>query len=121
MIYKEFRTWRIVSKLYVKRILNGFYGVFCFCLIMGITSVFLAVIRQVNAFYRRETKAAIIITSIILLISFGWIGTFVKERRLYVEAQHKADSLSYSLSKLTQQFDSTELIIINGDTINSCK
>ena len=119
MIYKEFRTWRIVSKLYVKRILNGFYGVFCFCLIMGITSAFLAVIRQVNAFYRRETKAAIIITAIFLLISFGWIGTFVKERRLYVEAQHKADSLAYDLSKFTQMYGNARELKIEETVVNN--
>lgn len=117
MIYREFKTWKEAVKYRFKMLFSALYGVLYLCLIMGIVSVFCYVMRQINAFFRRETKAACIITLIIVVLAAGWIGTFVKERYQRVQAQHVADSLAYDLSKFTQMYDTAEIIVVNGDTL----
>lgn len=117
MIYREFRTWRKGTERRLYQLLNGFYGLLFNSLIMGIVSLLIYAARQVNAFFRRETIAAGIVSCLVIALSVGWLTTFVKERHKRVEIQHRADSLAYGLSKFTQMYDSTEAIVINGDTI----
>lgn len=105
MIYYEFRTWRKALEYRGGMILKGLYGLFFHCLIMGTVSLLYFVIRQVNAFYRRETIAGCIITLLLFFLSIGWLASFVNERYQRNEAQYKADSLSYELSKFTQMYD----------------
>ena len=119
MIYTEFRTWRMALSYRLRLVLSGFYGLFVFCVIIGIASLFLYCIRQVNAFFRRETIAACIITSILLLMSAGWCGTFIRERQRYVKAQHVADSLAYDLSKFTQMYGNARELKIEETVVNN--
>lgn len=117
LIYTSLKQWRLSFRYRLGIFLKGIYGLLVHCLIIGIVSVIYYIICQVNAFFRRETKAGIIISLLLVCCLSGWMFTFVKERHLRVEAQHKADSLAYDLSKFTQMYDSTESIVINGDTI----
>lgn len=119
MIYTEFKTWYEALKYRSRMVFFGSLGFIYFVIIIGAMSIFYYVIRQVNAFFRREIIAGCIISSIMLLMAFGWGYTFVQERYRYSVTQHRADSLSYDLSKLTQMFESSDTIVINGDTIRS--
>ena len=119
IIYTSVKQWRLSLRYRLGMFLKGIYGLIFHCLIIGIVSVLYYVIRQVNAFFRRETIAGIVISVLLAGCLSGWMLTFVKERRLRMEAQHKADSLAYDLSKFTQMYGSTETIVINGDTIRS--
>lgn len=119
LIYTSMKQWRLSLRYRLGMFLKGIYGLLVHCLIIGMVSVIYYVMRQVNAFFRRETIAGCIVTFLLALLTMGWITTFVKERHLRVEAQHRADSLAYDLSKFTQMYDSTEIIVINGDTIRS--
>lgn len=84
------------------------------CVIFGIASVFIYCGKQIEAFCRRETVAAVIIALVFALMSAGWLYTFVNWRTSTVTAQHAADSLSYSLDRLMQAYDS---VIVDGDTL----
>ena len=119
LIYSSFKQWRLSFRYRLEMFFKGIYGLVFHCLIVGVISVLYFVIRQINAFFRRETIAGCIVTFLLALLTMGWITTFVKERHQRVEAQHRADSLAYDLSKFTQMYDSTEIIVINGDTIKS--
>lgn len=117
MIYTSFLTWRKAAQYRLKALFEGVYGVVFCIIILGIVSLVYYFARQINAFFKRESVAAGIATSIIIFLSVGWVTTFVKERHQRVEAQHRADSLAYSLGKFTQMYDTAETIVINGDTI----
>ena len=119
MLYRSFKEWAIAVKHSGIMLFNALYCVVWLCLIVGLASLFLFVIRQINAFYRRELVAGCIISTIILLMAAGWMITFVNERHSYIQAQHAADSLAYDLSKFTQMYDTAKTIVINGDTVKS--
>ena len=119
MIYREFTDWQEEFINRLKQLTQGVFGLLFYVILMGIVSLFVYCGKQIEAFFRRETIAASIVAIVFVLMSVGWTITFVKERHKRVEAQHKADSLSYDLSKFTQMYDSTELIVINGDTIRN--
>ena len=115
-IFKSFTDWwgfvRRTLFLMCKMVCRLLYAV-----IMGIVSVFVYVGKQIEAFCRRETIAAIIIGVVLCAMIVGWVFTFTKERTAYVTAQHKADSLAYSLDQFEQLYDSTATVVINGDTV----
>lgn len=119
MIYREFITWRKALEYRFKQFSEGFYGLLVKCLILGLVSLACYLFRVIDAFFRRETIAGCIVTVLLLGMGFGWFSSFIRERQMRVEAQHRADSLSYDLSKLTQMFDANDTLVINGDTIKS--
>lgn len=93
--------WRITS------------GVF-----LGVASIFAYCGRQIEAFCKREPIAATIIAITFTAMAAGWLYTFVQGRAQAVTIQHTADSLSYSLDKIMQPYDS---VIVDGDTIKNNK
>ncbi|SEA79992.1 hypothetical protein SAMN04487851_11473 [Prevotella sp. tc2-28] len=119
MIYIEFRTWYKASQYRLKQFSEGFYGLVVKCLLLGLISLLCYLYRVINAFFRRETIAGCIISVILFGVSFSYATSFIKERKLRVEAQYRADSLSYELSKLTQMFEKEDTLIVNGDTLRS--
>ncbi len=117
MIYKGFKSWAEAMRTNLVMFSLGFCGFVLDGLIMGTVSLIACVIRKVNAFFRRETRAAVICTILLCFLIGGWTACFVKERHYRVQAEHRADSLAYDLSKFTQMYDSTDIIVINGDTV----
>ena len=115
--FDTWESWCIVGRCRAKQLLEGLYGVVVIWLFWGVASLFIHAGRQVNAFYRRETRAAALISVLLVLLCVGWVTTFVRERAAVVSAQHRADSLAYDLSRYSQMFDTTDLVIVNGDTL----
>ena len=117
--FETFRSWRIVGWCRFKQLAEALWAILYVWIVWGILSLFIYIGRQIGAFFRRETIAGCIIVAIIASMGIGWLTTFVKERDRAVTAQHRADSLAYDLSKFTQMYDTTDIIVINGDTIKS--
>ena len=115
--FESFRSWRIVGWCRLREFLQGLYGIVYIWLLWGILSIFIYIGKQIEAFCRRETIAAFIISILYFLMGTGWYLTFLHERAMTISAQHKADSLAYDVSRITQMYDSTDIIVINGDTI----
>ena len=90
---------------------------FILTVILGVASIIAYANRQLCAFCRREMVASIIIGAAFVLMGFGWLSTYIQARSREVGAQHRADSLAYTLSKYMQAFDSTQTIVVDGDTI----
>jgi Na+/melibiose symporter-like transporter len=88
-----------------------------YAIVIGIVSLFVWIGKQIEAFCKREPVAAGIIAAVFLLMSVGWIYTFTRERHATVVAQHKADSLAYDLSRITQFADTDNLMVENKDTL----
>lgn len=113
LLFYSFRTWRICMAAGFKELGWGIWritsGVF-----LGVASVFAYCGRQIEAFCRREPIAATIIAITFTAMAGGWLYTFVQGRTTAVNIQHTADSLSYSIDRLTQAYDS---VIVDGDTI----
>lgn len=116
-LFYSFHTWKVCMKAGLDKFLWGFWrivtGIF-----FGILSIFAYCGRQIEAFCRREPIAATIIAITFTAMAAGWLYTFVQGRAQAVTIQHTADSLSYSLDKIMQPYDS---VIVDGDTIKYSK
>ena len=84
---------------------------------LGIVSLLAYAGRQINAFCRRETIAAAIVGSLIVILTTTLIATFVTERTARVTAEHQRDSIAYKMELYMQAYDTTQAVIVNGDTI----
>lgn len=124
-VYYNWAEWwqavRTAVRSCCSHIWRAAWGLLLFLLIiiLGLTSTVAYAYRQVCAFCRREAVASLIVGFVFTLMTFGWLATFIHARSMEVSAQHRADSLSYTLSKFLQAFDSTQTIVVDGDTIQS--
>jgi cell division protein FtsL len=71
-------------------------------------------VRLIEKFCIREKVAAGIIAVAILMLSFGWIATYMQSKTLLTTTEHQRDSIAYTLNKFIQAYDT---VIIDGDTI----
>ena len=115
-IFETFRDWYTYLWKAVKTFVVGFVKIL-YSFLMGIVSVFVYCGKQIEAFCRRETVAAVIVGVVIAMLILGWVFTFVKGRVAQKTAEHQRDSISYCLSKYMQAYDSTSVIVIDQDTI----
>ena len=113
-LFDSFRGWRVVGRSRGRQLMEGLYGVLVIWLFWGVASLLLYAVRQIEAFCRRETVAALIISVLLVLVCGGWMLTFVRERTAAVNAQHRADSLAYQLSMFTQMYDDTDTLDIHN-------
>ena len=115
-IFETFRDWYTYLWKACRRFIKGFLMIL-WSLLMGIVSVLVYCGKQIEAFCRRETVAAVIVGSVIVLLILGWVFTFVNGRVAQKTAEHQRDSISYCLSKYMQAYDSTSVIVVDQDTI----
>ena len=115
-IFESFGDWR---KFFVSAVRQFFVGMFriIYAVIMAVVSLLVYAGKQIEAFCKRETTASFIIACVILFMAVGWISTFTNGRQETVLAQHKADSISYQLDRYMQAYDSTAIVVVNGDTV----
>lgn len=86
-------------------------------LLAVIVSTATYVARQIEAFCKRETKAAAIIGFIIFAILISWVMTFCSLRHTIAQTQQTADSLSYIISRYNEVHGTDEYVVIGKDTI----
>ena len=116
-LFNTWHQWKVCMWLGICKMSCGFMRILT-CIVLGIISVFWWIVRQIEAFCKRETVAAVIIGLVFILLCVFWVFTFVNERSARVKAEHQRDSISYNLSKFTQAYDdSMESYIVRGDTI----
>lgn len=114
LLFDSWHSWKVCFLSGCKKFLWGFVRIIT-CIILGILSV----IRWLWRLLRKavgDYPTSSIIIAVLLCIGI-YLFMFVKGRARLVTAEHQRDSLSYELSKFTQMYDSTETIVINGDTI----
>ena len=116
MIYKTSKEWTEAAKERAAQAFNGLFGLLYHVCFMGIVSGLIYVGKQIEAFYRRETVAGVIISVLMTLVLLGWLVTFVAERAEAVKHEHRADSLSYELSKYRQSYEGDK-VVIGEDTV----
>ena len=116
LLFETFEEWRTFLWRSVKTCFKGLARI-VYALLMGVVSLLVFCGKQIEAFCRRETIAAFIIALVILGMGIGWISTFTHERQATVVAQHRADSISYSLERYLQVYDSSATVVVNGDTV----
>lgn len=125
LLFDNFRQWRVCLWSGVSKAAWGLLRILT-CFVLGIISVFVYISRQIVAFCKREIWASLIIGALVVLICFGWFGTFVKERAARIGAEMQRDSISYELLKFTQFYEGKTffftndscLYIITNDTTN---
>lgn len=83
----------------------------------GIISILVYCGKQIEAFCKREPIASLIIAVVVIGLSAGWIVTSVNGSVKLRTAEYQRDSIGYTLDKYLQAYDSTDIIVVNGDTI----
>ena len=116
LLFSTFKEWLTFLWGSVRKCVKGFAQIL-YALLMGVVSLLVFCVKQIEAFCKRETIAAFIIALVILGMGVGWISTFTHERQATVVAQHRADSISYSLERYLQVYDSSATVVVNGDTV----
>lgn len=113
LLFTSLRQWRICMAAGLRKFLWGLWRIVS-GIIFGILSVFWWIGRLVEAFCRREPIAAAIIAVLLLILSFGWLSTFIQARTRLNTTEYQRDSIAYVLDKYIQCYDS---VIVDGDTI----
>ena len=103
--------WK-ACKTFVKGLLKIVYSFFG-----GMASVFVWLFRLVSAFCRRETTASVILFSLIFILGFGWLSTYMNGKVATRTALYQRDSISLKLDQYLQAYENSEDIIVGGDTI----
>lgn len=101
LFFDSWRQWRIGILSRLKQTAEGLVGIL-YCLSFGFMSIFVNAAAAVKRFALREPLAMAIISAIFLAMAFGWGYTFTTSRASQVSAQHKVDSLAYSLNRYTE-------------------
>lgn len=112
-MFETFRQWKVCMTAGIEKASWGIWriltGVF-----FGFLSVLWWIGRMVEAFARREKVAAAIIGILLLILSFGWIATYVNTKTQLTTAEYQRDSIGYVLDRYMQAYDS---VIVDGDTL----
>ena len=85
------------------------------CLLFGILSIIRYLWRLFVAFVRQNPAIAIV--GFIIIIILTWLLTFMQMRARTVGAEHQRDSISYELSKYTQMYDSSTVVLIHDSIL----
>lgn len=101
LLFDDFRQWRVCLWSGVCKAAWGLCRILT-CILFGIVSVFVYIAKQICAFCKREFLVSLIIGALVVLICFGWFGTFVKERAARVDAEMQRDKLRYELDSTKQ-------------------
>lgn len=101
ILFKTFKSWKEYFFNALKNLLLGVARII-WSVIAGAISVLAAIGRSINAFCRREFKAALIIGATSFFLIMLWMGTFVSERSARVTAEYQRDSLSMKLDSAKQ-------------------
>ena len=117
-IFDSFKEWRNYLFESVKLFGVGIAKVL-YSFVFGIISVCVYIGKKIEAFCKRETTAALIIGFVFCAVCVGCVYVFTQERHARVEAQHKADSLSYELGRITQ-IASVQPRVNNDSTVLLC-
>jgi hypothetical protein len=115
-IFESFKEWYTYLWKACKHFAKGIFRI-VYSLIMGIASILVWVAKLIGAFCKRETTASIILFSLIFILSIGWLSTYMNGKVATKTALYQRDSISLKLDKYLQAYESSEDIIVGGDTI----
>lgn len=116
LIFDNWHQWKVCFLSGCKKALWGICRIIT-CIIFGIVSILVWIGKQIEAFCKRETVAAMIVAVVFISLSFGWLSTFMSSRMELKAAMCQRDSVSVKLSRYMQAYDSTSTIIVDNDTI----
>lgn len=102
-LFDNFSQWRVC---FWSGVCNMSWGLFRIstCIVFGVISIFIWIIKEIERFCKRETVASVVISCVVIALCAGWTLTFVKERSARVSAEMKRDSLSYELDNMMKQY-----------------
>lgn len=98
LLFETWHQWKVCMWSGVCKMSWGFMRILA-CIVLGIISVFWWIVRQIEAFCKREFIASLIIGVLFVLLVAGWLTTFMSERAHRVNAEMQRDSISYELSR----------------------
>lgn len=115
-IFESFKDWYSHLWKVCKHLAKGVYGII-YSVIIGIVSVLAWIFRLTAAFCKRETTASVILFSLIFILGFGWLSTYMNGKIATRTALYQRDSISLKLDKYLQAYENSEDIIVGEDTI----
>lgn len=113
LLYDDLKQWRVCMKAGLREFSWGLWTI-TKGIVFGFLSVLRWVGRLIEAFCRRESIAAAIIATLIVVLVFGWTTTYLTTKTRLTTAEYERDSIAYTLDKYMQAYDS---VVIDGDTV----
>ena len=108
----SWEDWKIFAEIAVRSIFVGIVRPI-WLIVTGIISFLYYLYTLVINFTKREFVASLVIGTILTLLCFGWLATFVSERKHRVDAEMQRDKLRYELDSTKQLIPHK---IVNDDT-----
>lgn len=116
LLFDNWHQWKVCFLSGCRNAAWGLWRIIS-CILFGIVTVMVWCGKQIEAFCKRETIAATIISIVITFLVFGWVSTFMKLRANVMTAEHQRDSIGYTLDKYMQAFEPNAVLVVNNDTI----
>lgn len=108
-LFSGLHEWKICMAAALSNLWWGFRKVIT-NILFGIVSLFIFFGNKIEAFCRRETTAAFIITTLLCGILLGWLATFISSRTNYKTLEYQRDSISIRLDRVMQTYEVTDTI-----------
>ena len=83
----------------------------------GVASFVWWLYRVIAAFCRRELVASMIVGLMLVILSFGWVSTYMNGKVAVRTAEFQRDSLGYRLDKMMQAYEGASLVVVDNDTL----
>lgn len=116
-LFDSWHQWTVCMKAGYKSLAWGLWRIVT-GIILGVLSVLRYVGVQISKFSFREPLATLIIVIIFFVLGCGWLISFTTGRVALKRAQWERDSISLRLDRYMQAFDTSDIVIVRGDTIN---
>ena len=116
-LFDSWHQWKVCMWSGCKSLAWGLWRIVT-GIVLGIASIMKYVGVKIEEFCKREPMAAVIVAVVVLILGFGWFSSFVNGRIEVKKAQWERDSISLRLDRYMQAYDTSDIVIVRGDTIN---
>lgn len=106
-LFNDWHEWSVCMQAALSRLWWGFHKIVTNTL-FGIISLFICLGKKIEAFCKRETIAAFLIAATIIILSVGWMVTFMNYRVQNKTLEYQRDSVSIRLDRVMRIYDTND-------------
>lgn len=97
IIYTSFKEW-FEDAIQARKMICWASYLCVNAILSAVVSSIYYIWRAIRDFYKREPIAFFIVFAVVVILSYGWLITYVQMRGKVVRAQDMLDSISYKTS-----------------------
>ena len=103
-LFSDWHEWKVCMAAALSHLWWGFRKIITNSL-FGIISLFIFFGKKVEAFCKRETMAAFVISLMVAILAIGWLVTYMNYRVQNRTLEYQRDSVSIRLDRVMQTYD----------------